>query len=108
METGITDCPGMDYLVCIEGFLVPLAQIKAIGWIEKTYSDPDAPYEPEQYYFRVYLSQPEGDRGDGVPRDLAAFFDSETEATQERMALAKKVNAYYQNMFGVIFPTCVH
>ncbi|WP_028587312.1 hypothetical protein [Desulfocurvus vexinensis] len=91
--------PEFEYLASIEGFLVPIAHIKAIGWVEKTFPMPDEPYEGDQWYFRVHLDQPLGDAGDGVARDLAAFYPSEEEAETARMQLAGRVNDFYKNQF---------
>ncbi len=60
---------------------------------------PDEPYEGDQWYFRVHLDQPLGDTGDGVARDLAAFYPSEEEAESARMQLAGRVNDFYKNQF---------
>lgn len=91
--------PEFAYLASIEGFLVPIAHIKAIGWVEKTFPHPEEPYEGDQWYFRVHLSQPIGDMSDGVARDLAAFYSSEEEADTARLRLAERVNDFYKNQF---------
>jgi hypothetical protein len=96
-----------DFMVAIEGFLVPIAHIKAIGWVEEIVSEGD--FEPEdmdnQYFFRVYLDQPISMRDDPATRDLAAFFPTEHEALQARMDLAQRVDDYYKNVIqGGLFP----
>lgn len=106
---GFDEYPEYDYLVLIEGFLVPIAQIKAIGWVERTMPVPGEPYEGDQWYFRVHLSQPVGDVGDGVARDLAAFFPTEEEAQGARIKLAEQVNSFYSNQFvNTMFGGHVH
>lgn len=109
MHSEMDEYPEFDYLVYIEGFLVPIAHIKAIGWVEKTYPDPAHPYEREQYYFRVHLDQPVGDHGDGVARDLASFFETESDAESARMELAERVNDFYKSLYAnMMFTTNVH
>lgn len=95
----------LDYMVSIEGFLVPLAHIKAIGWVEE--ASPQSGYEPDdnRYFFRVYLDQPISMKDDPATRDLAAFFPSEAEADHARMELADRVNGYYKQVIqGLMFP----
>ncbi|NJB69436.1 hypothetical protein GGQ74_003138 [Desulfobaculum xiamenense] len=109
MHSEMDEYPEFDFLVHIEGFLVPLAHIRAIGWVEKTYPDAEQPYEKEQYYFRVHLDQPVGDQGDGVARDLAAFFDTEADAEAGRMRLAERVNDFYKSMYAnMMFTNNIH
>lgn len=90
---------GFEYLVLVEGFLVPIPHIKAVGWVEDTAEPPDyVPDDRTQYYFRVHLDQPVSNAEDPTVRDLAAFFESKYEAEKARMDLARRVDEYYRNL----------
>jgi len=89
--------PEFDYLVSIEGFLVPIAHVKAVGWVETSLPEPGSgPTEPPQYFFRVYLDQPVSNADDATTRDLAAFFATPEEAEDARMELARRINEFYK------------
>jgi len=93
------DYSDLEYMAYIEGFLVPIAHIKAIGWVELSEPMPDETgLEREQYFFRVYLDQPVSGTPDNATRDLAVFFDTQEEAEMERLNLAGRVNDYYDVM----------
>jgi hypothetical protein len=91
--------PEFEYLVSIEGFLVPLAHVKAIGWVETSLPGEDAPSaEGPQFFFRVHLDQPVSSPEDQSTRDLAAFFSTPEEAEDARLELARKVNDFYKRL----------
>jgi hypothetical protein len=94
----------LEYMVSIEGFIVPIAHIKAIGWVEETTGDYEG-VEDRRFFFRVYLDQPISMQDDPATRDLAAFYDTDVEARQARSDLAERVNDYYKQMVqGLMFP----
>lgn len=89
--------PEFEYLVSIEGFLAPIAHIKALGWVETSMPEPGSgPAEPPQYFFRVYLDQPVSNAEDAITRDLAAFYPTPEEAEDARMELARRINEFYK------------
>jgi hypothetical protein len=99
--------PELEYLVSIEGFLVPIAHIKAIGWVEEAVSQADYESDENRYFFRVYLDQPISMKDDPATRDLAAFYPSEIEAHHARGELAQKVNDYYKLGQAMVFPNSI-
>lgn len=100
--------PELEYMVSIEGFLVPIAHIKAIGWVEETAAQEEYDTGENRFFFRVYLDQPISMKDDPATRDLAAFYPSEIEAQHARGDLAERVNDYYkQTIQGLMFPSSI-